>query len=83
MNGNIQLRTYSNTKSIRQASIYRKEVLAGTLIEDGGEYRFCYDEAYLAQKDAQPTMGLVDKVVLQSYRRERIGGHLRGLRRVG
>ena len=32
---------------MRQAEIYRKEVLAGILTEDGGEYRFCYDEAYL------------------------------------
>lgn len=39
---------------MRQANIYRKEVLAGTLTKDDGEYRFCYDEAYLAQKDAQP-----------------------------
>ena len=39
---------------MRQANICRKEVLAGTLTEDGGEYRFCYDEAYLAQKEAQP-----------------------------
>lgn len=39
---------------MRLANIYRKEVLAGTLTEDGGEYHFCYDEAYLAQKGAQP-----------------------------
>lgn len=39
---------------MRQADIYRKEVLAGTLTEDGGEYRFCYYKAYLAQTDAQP-----------------------------
>ena len=39
---------------MRQAEIYRKELLAGVLTEDGGEYRFCYDEAYLARKDAQP-----------------------------
>ena len=38
---------------MRQAEIYRKEVLAGILTEDGGEYRFCYDEAYLAREDAQ------------------------------
>ncbi len=53
---------------MRQADIYRKEVLAGTLTEDGGEYRFCYDEAYLAQKDAQPvslTLPLQEKVVLR------------------
>ncbi len=39
---------------MRQAEIYRKAVLAGTLTEDGGEYRFRYDEAYLAREDAQP-----------------------------
>ena len=39
---------------MRQAEIYRKEILAGVLTEDGGEYRFCYDETYLAQEDAQP-----------------------------
>ena len=39
---------------MRQADIYRKEVLAGTLTEDGGEYRVCYDKAYLAHTDAQP-----------------------------
>ena len=39
---------------MRQAEIYRKEFLAGLLTEDGGEYLFCYDEAYLARKDAKP-----------------------------
>ena len=39
---------------MRQAEIYRKNILAGTLTEDGGEYHFCYDEAYLAREDAQP-----------------------------
>ena len=39
---------------MRQAEIYRKEVLAGILTEDGGEYRFCYDEAYLTREDALP-----------------------------
>ena len=38
---------------MRQAEIYRKEILAGVLTEDGGEYRFCYDEAYLKRGDAQ------------------------------
>ena len=33
---------------MRQAEIYRKGILAGILTEDGGEYRFCYDEAYLS-----------------------------------
>ena len=39
---------------MRQAQIYRKDVLAGILTEDGGEYRFGYDEAYLKRGDAQP-----------------------------
>ena len=39
---------------MRQAEIYRKDILAGILTEEGGEYRFCYDGAYLAREDAQP-----------------------------
>lgn len=39
---------------MRQAEIYRKNILAGILTEEGGEYRFCYDETYLAHEDAQP-----------------------------
>lgn len=39
---------------MRQAAIYRKGVHAGTLTEDGGDYRFRYDEAYLAREDARP-----------------------------
>ena len=39
---------------MRQAEIYRKKKLAGVLTEDGGEYRFCYDQAYLSCEDAQP-----------------------------
>ena len=39
---------------MRQAKIFRKGILAGTLIEDGGEYRFCYDVTYREQKNAQP-----------------------------
>ena len=39
---------------MRQAEIYRKDILAGVLTEDGGEYRFFYGEAYLAREDAQP-----------------------------
>ena len=35
---------------MRQAEIYRKDILAGILTEDGGEYRFCYDDAYLARE---------------------------------
>ena len=38
---------------MRQAEIYRKGIFAGTLTEDGGEYRFCYDEAYLTRENAQ------------------------------
>ena len=36
---------------MRQAEIYRKDILAGVLTEDGGEYRFCYDEAYFSRED--------------------------------
>ena len=39
---------------MRQAEIYRKDILTVILTEEGGEYRFCYDEAYLAREDAQP-----------------------------
>lgn len=39
---------------MKQAAIYRKGIRAGTLTEDGGEYRFCYDKAYLTSEDAQP-----------------------------
>jgi serine/threonine-protein kinase HipA len=39
---------------MRQAEIFRKGILAGVLTEDGGEYRFCYDEAYLSREGAQP-----------------------------
>jgi len=39
---------------MRQAEIYRKGILAGILTEEGGEYRFCYDESYLAREDVQP-----------------------------
>ena len=39
---------------MRQAEIYRKNMLAGILTEDGGEYRFRYDRAYLLGDDAQP-----------------------------
>ena len=39
---------------MRQEEIYRKDILAGMQTEEGGEYRFCYDEAYLAREDAQP-----------------------------
>ena len=39
---------------MRQAEIYHKDIFAGILTEEGGEYRFCYDESYLAREDAQP-----------------------------
>ena len=39
---------------MRQAEIYRKDILAGILTEDGGEYRFCYDGSYLTRDDALP-----------------------------
>lgn len=39
---------------MKQAEIYRKDILAGILTEEGGEYRFFYDESYLAREDAQP-----------------------------
>ena len=39
---------------MRQADVFRKNVLAGVLTEEGGEYRFCYDGVYLARADAQP-----------------------------
>ena len=39
---------------MRQAEVYRRDSLAGILTEDGGEYRFRYDELYLAREDAQP-----------------------------
>ena len=39
---------------MRQAEIYRKGIFAGILTEEGGEYRFCYDDTYLARKDAHP-----------------------------
>ena len=37
---------------MKQAKIYRKDILAGLLTEDGGEYRFCYENSYLNSKDA-------------------------------
>ena len=37
---------------MRQAEIYRNGMLAGTLTEDGGEYSFSYDSAYLKWDDA-------------------------------
>ena len=39
---------------MRQAEIYRKGILAGILTEDGGEYRFCYEPAFLESDGSQP-----------------------------
>ncbi|NLV53190.1 MAG: phosphatidylinositol kinase [Bacteroidales bacterium] len=39
---------------MRKAEIYRKEIFTGVLIEDGGEYRFCYEKTYLSHVEAQP-----------------------------
>ena len=39
---------------MRQAKIYRKEMLAGMLTEDGGNYTFIYDSAYLASPCVDP-----------------------------
>lgn len=38
---------------MRQAQIYRKGILAGTLTEDGGEYIFRYDTQYLCSPLAE------------------------------
>lgn len=38
---------------MRQARIYRKDLFAGLLTEDGGEYTFKYDESYLASPSAE------------------------------
>lgn len=38
---------------MRQARIYRKDKFAGMLTEDGGEYTFKYDDAYLSDTASQ------------------------------
>ena len=38
---------------MRQALVYRKNALAGTLTEDEGEYSFAYDSNYLQQEDSK------------------------------
>ena len=38
---------------MRQAFIYRKEQLAGTLTENEGEYTFAYDEGYLDMPESK------------------------------
>jgi len=37
---------------MRQAKVFRKDLFAGTLTEDGGEYRFRYDPTYLDSPEA-------------------------------
>ena len=57
---------------MRQADIYRKGAFAGVLTEDGGEYRFCYDEAYLKRDDAQPFGNpLLEELPFRARRRAR------------
>lgn len=55
---------------MRQAEIYRKDVLAGILAEDGGEYRFCYERSYLEREDALPIS--LKRKAIHSYRRMKI-----------
>lgn len=38
---------------MRQALVYRKDVLAGVLTENEGEYTFVYDSDYLQSDDAK------------------------------
>ena len=38
---------------MRQALVYRKDVLAGVLTENEGEYTFVYDSGYLQIDDAK------------------------------
>lgn len=38
---------------MRQALVYRKDVLAGVLTENEGEYTFVYDAGYLQSDDAK------------------------------
>lgn len=38
---------------MRQALVYRKDVLAGVLTENEGEYTFVYDTGYLQSDDAK------------------------------
>lgn len=38
---------------MRQALVYRKDVLAGVLTENEGEYTFVYDSGYLQSDDYQ------------------------------
>lgn len=51
--------------AMRQVRIYRKDMFAGLLTEDGGEYTFKYDESYLASPSAEAislTLPLQDAV---------------------
>lgn len=38
---------------MRQALVYRKNLLAGSLTENEGEYTFLYDQEYLQNEDAK------------------------------
>lgn len=38
---------------MRQAWVYRKNILAGRLIENEGEYSFTYDREYLQREDCR------------------------------
>ena len=39
---------------MRKAEVFYRDTKAGLLTEDENGYQFCYDEAYLASKDAEP-----------------------------
>lgn len=47
---------------MRQARIFHKDHFAGLLIENGVEYRFRYNPAYLSRPDAQ-AISIEEKVV--------------------
>lgn len=52
---------------MRQALVYRKDVLAGVLTENEGEYTFVYDSGYLQIDDAKAislTMPLQKRLLL-------------------
>ena len=63
---------------MRQAFVYRKDVLAGLLTEDEGEYSFVYDSEYLKHKGSRaisPTMPMRE----QPYVRETLHPFFDGL----
>ena len=39
---------------MRKAEVYYRDLKVGLLTEDENGYQFCYDEAYLALKNAEP-----------------------------